>query len=115
MFVAKEAVGGSGRCSPAYFRQWPIRGEAFQSRIDGDLARHVIADDCTVNEERCSECAASAEGDSVVFHVHEDVTAGLLLGEDAFAAIDGECPGASAAHHGRLEATLIKRCNEVGE
>ena len=90
MFVAKEGVGGSVRCSRAYFRQWPIRGEAFQSRIDGGLAGHVIADDGTVNKERCSECSVSAEGDGVVFHVHEDVAAGLVLGEDAFATVDGE-------------------------
>src|SRR5215472_595578 len=100
MFVAKEGIGGSGRCSGAYSRKWPIRGEAFQSRIDGGLAGHVIADDGTVNEERCSECGVSAERDSVVFHVHEDVAAALVFGQDAF-----------AAHRGGLEAALIK-CND---
>jgi hypothetical protein len=104
MYVAKEEVGGSGRCSLAYFRQWPIRSEALYSRIDGGLAGYVIADHGAVNEERGSECGVSAEGDGVVFHIHEDVTAGLVLGEDAFATVDGECFNLTSLVGGEITA-----------
>src|SRR5262249_50637311 len=73
------------------------------------------ADYGTVNEERGSESSGFTEGYGVVFHVHENVAAGLVLREKTFATVDGECSRAATAHRGGPEATLLQRWDDGDE